>query len=374
MKVVNLINSILILVVFLHLSCFAQTENFIYKSINNNKSIFLFKKDKEYKSVVNYLPKKYVTDGSVDYTIYIQKAIDENTNLIFPNFPIMINDNGLNLKSNTNIYFQEKSSVVMKPSSKTKFSIFYLKNVNNINIYNPTLIGDRTTHLETKGEWGMGISIYGSTNINIYNVNIKDTWGDGIYINAQKEKQSNNVLVKNGQIDNARRNGISIISGKNITIDNLLVSNTNGTKPASGIDIEPNHPTNILDNITLKDIKTFNNQNEGILLVLTRIGNPNFNKKVTINITNHIDEGSNYAMRFGSGFRKNDKPLTGEIKIENSKWSNYRNDGIIKITGNLNSLPKVSFKNIKVEKKGIVNFNKHLNRIQKNNKQFQIVK
>lgn len=358
--------------IFVFNSSVSQVNIFEEMTITNDKAQFVEIND-TYAEAIKYLPKNYKTDGTEDYTHFIQKAIDENQNLLLPNFPILINDLGLQLKSNSNIYFQSQSILLMKPSRKSKFTMINLSNVRNVNLYNVKLIGDRNTHLNEKGEWGMGISIYGSTNINIYNIDIKDTWGDGIYINSQKDKQSRNVLIRNGHIDNARRNGISIISGENITIDNVLVSNTNGTRPAAGIDIEPNHRTDVLKNITLKNIKTINSENEGILIVLTRIGSPDFNKEVSIFIENHIDVGSNYAMRFGSGFRKNDKPLAGEIKIENSRWDNFRNDGIIKITGNLNNLPKVSFKNPKVEKGQSIDFTKHLKRIQKSNKQFQIV-
>ncbi len=355
-------------------SCVGQSDDFAYLPVKNEKYAFVEKELNGYKNVSEYLPKEVVKDGSVDYTDYIQKAIDENAHIVFSDFPIMINDNGLKLKSNSNIYFQQHSSLIMKPSSKAKFSFFHLNDINNVNIFNPKLIGERDMHLGEKGEWGMGISINGSSDIAIYNIDIKNTWGDGIYISSQEDKQSNNIIVKDGHIDNVRRNGISIISGKNITIDNLLISNTNGTRPGSGIDIEPDHRTDILENIILKKIKTFNNQNEGILLVLTRIGSSDFNKEVSITIKDHIDDGSNYAMRFGSGFRKNDKPLAGEIKIENSKWSNFRNEGIIKITGNLNNLPKVEFKSITVEKNGKIDFTTHLKKIQRNNRQFHIIK
>lgn len=355
------------------LSCVGQSDDFTYIPLKNEKCVFVEKELNGYKNVSEYLPKEIVKDGSVDYTDYIQKAIDENANIAFPDFPIMINDNGLKLKSNSNIYFQQHSSLIMKPSSKTKFSFFYLIDIHNVEIFNPRLIGERDNHIGEKGEWGMGIYIYGSSDITIYNVDIKNTWGDGIYISSQKDKQSNNITVKDGYIDNARRNGISIISGKNITIDNLLVSNTNGTRPAAGIDIEPNHRTDTLENIVLKNIKTFNNQNEGILLVLTRIGSPDFNKEVSITITDHIDDGSNYAMRFGSGFRKDDKPLAGKIAIENSKWTNFRNKEFIKITGNLNNLPRVEFKSITVEKNGKIDFASHFKKIQKNNKPFNII-
>src|SRR5690606_13000285 len=211
-KIKKLFNLFLILT--LSLTCTGQSNDFTYKEteVDSHKN---FEKLPigNYKSILEYLPKNYVKDGTIDYTGYIQKAIDENKNIVLPNFPILINDGGLKLKSNFNLFFQKESALIMKPSTKTKYSFFSLTEVDNVNIYNPTLLGDRKTHLSNKGEWGMGISIYGSTNVKIYNVNIKDTWGDGIYINSNKNKHSYNVLIKNGYIDNARRNGISIISG-----------------------------------------------------------------------------------------------------------------------------------------------------------------
>ncbi len=46
------------------------------------------------------LPVGYVKNGTVDYTSYIQTAINNNSNLVFPAFPILINDKGLNIGSN----------------------------------------------------------------------------------------------------------------------------------------------------------------------------------------------------------------------------------------------------------------------------------
>ncbi len=349
-------------------SCLSQSADFVYKKVKEPVSIFESSNIK-FKKVEDYLPQNFVRDGTVDYTSFVQLAIDENNNISFPNFPILINDTGLKLRSNSNIFFTENASLLMKPSKKTKFSFLYLNGVDKVTIYNPTLKGERKQHLDTKGEWGMGISLYGASNIKIYNAQIQDTWGDGIYISNLKEAESKNVLIKNGQIDNARRNGISIISGKNIIVDNVLISNTNGKRPGAGIDIEPNHRTDILDNIQLTNIKTFNNQNEGILLVLTRIGNESLNKNVSIHIMNHIDDGSDYAMRFGSGFRKKDKPLSGKIMIQNSQWLNNRNKNVLKINGDLNNLPNVSFENV------VIDHNKHsfnslLNKLKKNNQKF----
>lgn len=352
--------------------CLAQSTDFAYVNIDR-KSDFIEIDTTTFRLLLDYLPENYVTNATQDYTEFIQRAVDENKNVVFPDFPLLINDEGVKLRNNTCIFFQVNSSLIMKSSKKAKFSFFYLSNVDNVKIYNASLVGDRYRHLNEDGEWGMGISIYGSTNVKLYNIRLNEMWGDGVYINSSKDKESSDVLINGGYIDDSRRNGISIISGRNITIDDLLISNTNGRRPGSGIDIEPNNRSNILENIVLKDIKTFNNQNEGILLVLTRIGNDTFSKKISVYIKNHVDIHSNYAMRFGSGFRKSDLGLSGIIRVENSRWIDFRNEGILKIAGNLNKLPRISFEKISVIKDDKeINFSKHIRDIQKGNKVFFI--
>jgi hypothetical protein len=374
MEAIKIIIGVINLKILLCFSCVCQVRDFSYKMTANEKYKFVERGSITYVPVLSYLPQNVTKDGSVDYTNYIQTAIDENLNLIFPEFPLMINDKGLVLKSGSRIYFTELSSLVMKPSGREKFSFFYLNGVEDVRIYNPRLIGDRKHHLTSKGEWGMGISIYGSCDIILQNIDIKDTWGDGVYINSLKGKQSSRVLITDGQIDNSRRNGISLVSGRDIKIENVLISNTNGTRPSAGIDIEPNHATDVISGVIIKNVKTYNNQNEGILLVLTRIGNPIYEKDIDVKITNHVDAYSNFAMRFGSGFRKEDKPLSGLIRIENSRWLDYRSDNVINIAGNLANLPKVEFINIFVKKGRLIEFSKVLKSIRNRNIQFVNVK
>src|SRR5690606_16040148 len=108
-------------------------------------------------------------------------------------------------------------------------------NAENVKVNNAYLIGDKDKHLGTKGEWGMGINILSSSNVNIINPKIKKTWGDGIYIgelslakqkNIKKKSFTNtNINIKEGSIDDCLRNGISIISGVNILVDGVTIQN-----------------------------------------------------------------------------------------------------------------------------------------------------
>src|SRR5690606_22800228 len=114
--------------------------------------------------------------------------------------------------------------------------------------------GDRDDHTALDGEWGMGIGIRGSKNISIFFSDIKDCWGDGIYIGKMNSRDSENIVIHNSRIDNCRRNGISITSARNVNVSGALISNINGTPPMYGIDIEANNNDDNIEEIVLKDI------------------------------------------------------------------------------------------------------------------------
>lgn len=331
----------LLLVSTYHISI-AQGDDFVYRDISDLVTPPEYSQDMlsefmGYPDVADYLPNNYVQDGSRDYTTYIQQAIDQNPNIKFPDFPLLINDTGLFLKSNSTVYFPPNSSLIMAPTDKSRYTILTLNDLTNVTIFNPTLIGERDNHIGTGGEWGTGIRINGSSDISIYDVDIRDTWGDGIYVGNYRTVESDNVLIESGIIDNVRRNGISIISAKNLVVNNLILSNTNGTNPASGIVIEPNKITEILENILLNNITTINNDKEGIVFNASRFMDPQTSKEVTITINNHYDDGSRIALRFfKKGFTDLDLPLSGYVAIKNSHYTSPRMHPI--------SIPNENFK------------------------------
>lgn len=335
-------------------------QEFEYKEIENKYSKFIYPKNVEFVNLVKYLPEQYVKDASVDYTENVQKAINENNNVEFPNFPIKINDKGLNLKSDSNLFFNKNSSLVLAPSSKDKYSILNIENKKNISIYNPILIGDRDKHIGKTGEWGMGINIKNAKSIKIYNVDIRDTWGDGIYITSYSSKDpSNNILIQHGSIDNARRNGISIISGQNITIDRLQISNTNGHNPASGIDVEPNENTpKIIHNLIIKNLWTFNNDHDGIVLNLKNLIENNSHTRTSITIENHEDRYSRLGLLI-THKKAIGQSLFGKIILKDLKYMDSKNRFPISLpeVKFAKRLPSVEFHGVKTNKVGRKEFN-----------------
>jgi hypothetical protein len=288
-------------------------------------------KSKGYK-VEKSLPAGYVKDGSVDYTSEIQTALNDHQMLIFPNFPILVNETGLKLKSDQKILFEDGSVLLMKPNENTKYNVLDLSAVSNVSLINPVIKGDRAGHLGTRGEWGHGIGLYGSSNTMIFNPKITDCWGDGIYFGTTKVNANvtnKNSAVVNAFLKNNRRNNCSVISVDGLYLIKPYFGFGNGTEPQDGIDFEPNNTNDELKNIYIIDPVTEENVNEGIQICLSSwykvvTGAP-VKKEISFIITNHKDTKSGWAVYLS--YRKNEHPNTtvtvdGIVRFVNPDWTN----------------------------------------------------
>jgi hypothetical protein len=323
--------------IFLTLGCktvYSQ-NGFDYQKVPDNiRSKTAVSDDERAKTIANVsnlydltksLPSGFARDGSVDYTDYLQNGINSNQNVIFPDFPVLVNPKGLSLKSNTTVVFAKNSKLISSPASTGSYQIIRIHNLNNVKLYYPNIVGDRNGHIGSTGEWGMGISIRGGGGIEVYNANVSNCWGDGIYL-ADGVK---NVTLNCPYVDNNRRNGISIVSANGVKVTNAVASNTNGSQPMAGIDIEPNRNSDVIDNISVQDPVTYNNKMQGILFVLKSLAGP-VDKNVNIDIVNHKDIGSSYGMGFYNGSKKQGAlPVKGNIHIVNPDWSGSKQSPIL---------------------------------------------
>lgn len=307
--------------------CTAQSNNFRYKAIPQSyfpkRDIVKYYADsisgdiKRGYDLTASLPEHYVTDGSVDYTKYLQQGISANHTVIFPDFPVLVNSGGISLISNSVVIFRPHSKLIMEPNALTYYQIIGINNVNNVVVYFPNLEGDRYKHKGNSGEWGMGISISDASNIKLINPKISHCWGDGIYL-GKRNKGNKNIYIVYAELDNNRRNGISVIDASGLYIKNPLITNTQGTAPMSGIDIEPNNNNDNIDHIVIDSPVTINNAGSGIFLETMSLKGPQ-QKDVNITINNPVDDNSTHA--FGTSV-KDDIPITGQIQINNPIWKN----------------------------------------------------
>ncbi len=131
-------------------------------------------------------------------------------------------------------------------------------------------------------EWRMLISINSSKNVTLDNLILEGSGGDGVYVGLGKKRTApENIVLKNLNVRDNHRQGISIISAKNLLISNCDFYETSGTAPQAGIDFEPNYASEKLENCVVENCRIYNNRTYGILFHL----NPLLSTSAPISVT-----------------------------------------------------------------------------------------
>ena len=227
---------------------------------------------------------EYASDNNISYIkletgLYLVDSFDDEK----------YHERSIILKSNINLDLNG-STIQIESNDKTNYRILSAICEENVKIQNGIILGDRYQHNyigSTTHEWGMGISILGSKNIELLNLQIRDTTGDGIYVSLANNQFTENLQINNCNISNCRRQGISIISGKKIEIMNCEIYNINGTNPQSGICIECNNPeTEYTDELSIHDNIIYDSANNlGIHIYRGLIDGEIYNNIVRGNVT-----------------------------------------------------------------------------------------
>lgn len=319
-------------------------EQFISSFSANSKSYFYDAKN-AYK-IQDGLPKNFVKDGSVDYTAYVQMALDKHRKVLFPNFPILINAKGLTISSNSIIVFGKNSKIKLAPNDGTHYEMLRLHDVENVTLYNARVEGDKHGHTGTKGEWGMGISIRGAKNVKIFNSIVKYCWGDGIYLGiTEKSSNNENITITNTILDDNRRNGMSIIAAENLTVKNLTVANTHGTPPMAGVDIEPDSNTDVIKNLNFDGITSFNNTTHGFLFALNNLAGAISHQEVTIKVNKFSAIYGDLGMSFKLGSsNQGAKAPRGLITIDKPQFYKQKRSEYLSYEGNESNTIAVKIK------------------------------
>jgi len=237
-----------------------------------NKNIV---RDEKTSPVLNVRETGAIGDGLTDDTRSFQKAIDSVAALgggtvIVPKGNYVIDgDVSVKIKSHVTLQMVDSTAqLISKPTKSQRFYILMVINATDVRILGGKIMGDRETHLDTTGEWGMGIAVYAGKNVTIDGTKIYNCWGDGIVIGSKSaapyfaSDPSTNVIVKNVSCNNNRRQAITIGKANGVLIDSSILVNTNGTKPMAGIDIEPDRDT--AQNIRIQNCQLAYNKGNGV--------------------------------------------------------------------------------------------------------------
>lgn len=201
-----------------------------------------------------------LTNSNIENTVYIEKG-DYFLEVSY------VTEHLLPLKSKTIVNLE--GTIKVKGNSFPRYRIFSIFDANDVAIKgNGKIVGDRDLHTytpeapepeskrgyNTSHEYGHGIQIYNSINVEISGISITKCIGDGICI------VGTDVVCRNLDVSYCRRQGISVVGGERISISDCRISHIWGSRKAGfGIDIEPSSELAASDiTITNCDISTCN--------------------------------------------------------------------------------------------------------------------
>lgn len=206
-----------------------------------------------------------IPDGNTDNTELMQKAINdaEGKVLIIDGNVLPYRCNQLLLKNKSTYVFEKNTTIKANDTwvsdDRWQDPLIDIRQVNNVKIIGNggTITMNKPSELVTEHAHCLGTR--GSSNVYVENLNLTNASGDGFYLDQYDGDNANTpssfITLKNIVCNNNGRNGISVVSAHDITIDNCTLTNTKGTAPQSGIDIEAELRSPNMTNIYIKNCK-----------------------------------------------------------------------------------------------------------------------
>ena len=207
-------------------------------------------------------------DGISDDAPAVQKAVDATSWLLFPKGTCFLNST-VTLKNGTQLRGEGINVSIVRQGSVSGASMgtFFVNSgsaeekVTNIRISDMTIYGQ--SDVLGFSQFQHLISLNGVKNALVDHVEFRGFRGDGVYLGSGNiggdERHNENVTIRDSLFDgvnHSNRNGISIIDGNGILIENNRFINTTQPKMPGAIDIEPNDNSfHLIANINIRDNK-----------------------------------------------------------------------------------------------------------------------
>lgn len=156
---------------------------------------------------------------------------------------------GITLNSNMAFLLDKDAIIEMAPNNKWNYCAIAIREKSHVVISGGLIIGDRDNHIYTPRESdGSKVHDEGhlicveneSEYVTIQNTTLAKANGDAILLVGQRGEGSSvkYITIKRNQMTNNRRQGVSIVGGEHVLIEDNEIHHTNGVSPQFGIDIE----------------------------------------------------------------------------------------------------------------------------------------
>lgn len=222
-------------------------------------------------TVINVRDKGAKGDGVHDDTSAFQAAVDalpsSGGTVTVPAGNYVIDAmRSVNLRSNMLLQLAPDATLTAIPNNSPRSHVIKVWNASNVRITGGRIVGERGNHTGAGGEWGYGLNIQASNHVRVSDMHISECWGDGIWIGGIGHRDatpSRDVVIDRVTCTHNRRQGLSIGPVDGVVISNSTFSGSDGTKPMSGIDIEP-QAQGLARNITIDHCIISGNQGTGM--------------------------------------------------------------------------------------------------------------
>ncbi len=273
----------------------------------------------------------------VDSTASLQAAINSGVSkLIIEDMGAPWITDKISLVSDQEIVFEKGVTVLAKRgafhgSNDALFSAVLKKNI--------TLTGPGATlrmwkqdyadpDKYKKAEWRNVLTIFSCTNINITGLTLADSGGDGIYLGVAKPGvPCSDIVIKGVTCANNYRQGISVISARNLMIEDCVLKDTSGTAPESGIDFEPNKPGEELTNCVMRNCVSENNRGRGYLFALAYMRDDS--APLSVQLENCRAIGNRRGLEFAASNKPGGAGVKGKVEFINCHFEGSTESGIV---------------------------------------------
>jgi len=119
-------------------------------------------------------------------------------------------------------------------------------------------------------EWRHGLQVLSSSRVTIEGLRIENFGGDGIYIGGSGVPCSS-IHIRNVVCAGNYRQGMSVIAGVGVLVEDCVFRDTRGNPPQAGIDIEPNNVHQQLLGIVVRRCLAEGNNGAGFQVNLQRL-------------------------------------------------------------------------------------------------------
>ena len=252
-----------------------------------------------------------------DSTAQLQKALDSGApKIIIPKMKSpWITAKQLRLPGNCEIVFEDGAEIMAKEGKfQNRLEMLLLgKGISGLKIRGKGILTMRRADYRdpkkySRGEWRHTLGFQNCRGIEVRDLTCRESGGDGIYI-----LHTDDIIIEQVKCVRNLRQGISVISSRNLVIRNSLFAETEGMAPMAGIDFEPNYHNEKLENCLVENCRFVNNAGAGICIAVNNL-RANSAPPVGLTVRNCFFSGNRWSLYF------NTTDVKGEVRFGNCKF------------------------------------------------------